>query len=443
MQNENRKMNSGTRLSWDYSYTYIILTEIIPYLDYKDLISCSKVCTIWNNIIREAGVWTNFEMTCCGFHLDRILEKDVLFFKKIYMNEVRAIDGINYVNVLNSVDDLQELTIVRCYFNFTDKVTNLDTLKVLKISQSLALDTLDNPYTEKVFSNLPNLQELSITTRHCICLDHLEHLKQLKHLFLDANYRNGFFGTSHGFLKNLQSFGVGFSNYENSPEDINQFNAQLSMVLKELSGMTKFLLYGSKNFEILRTVSQLSHLEKLELGLMRAWNYYSPYLKLCTNVKDITVKVILEPRTFIDVEEVAAHNSILYKTIGELRTSLKQFTWIFDKYYMKESDRRRNNLTVIWKSLAHPLPENLNRRDLQRLVKLMSIRELPVAKLEEMLRKDLPDTKVQLVAEAFKRCEFCPEHSSEVSVNMDRVRMISSDTSNQILQRILTQIRTD
>ncbi|KAH1010100.1 hypothetical protein HUJ05_004454 [Dendroctonus ponderosae] len=370
------------------------MLTVIPYLDVADLAACSQVCQLWKTVILESNIWSKYKLKVCPKHLSAVPKGLVSLVSKLELADFSLRDLGCMSALLESAAELTELELTKIEIELLDKIritwANLDELRIRHKRNRL------NPFTFTVYTRCTNLTTLSLIINYPILIDDLKSLKHLKSLYVDADYRRGFFVKYHKFLRKLQCFGVGYTQYRLSPIKY-IFNNQLALLLRTvLIDIQELKLSGLDNdFLILHAVSRHPKLKRLELELRSISANFTYFFIRCKNIQKLSVRFMFGG--IFEASQLATQNGAFLLFVQQLG-QLTELEWIFDADYMTINEQIsavRCNEWVPERSLIYLLDsESIHSESSSKAVPSIltySLKKLTLSELELVLARKFPN----------------------------------------------------
>ncbi|XP_058060752.1 uncharacterized protein LOC131211333 isoform X2 [Anopheles bellator] len=391
----------------EVSAGYHALMQIFDYLNVQELLRACSVCRMWNHVGNHQRFWRTVRMK------NSYVKDWAGMIAKLRQNGTQHLDlrkvltaGTNdemwqsISEHIGQAKKIEKIDMCRCSSTVVGNL--LRSNPNLRVVNALAIK--NDPIDFVNFQYGKNLEELRLRSSVAVSVDgdlhQLGALRNLKHLSLMSIAKLGSTSIEAlGSLVLLESLELG---------ECTEIGSNLATILPKLSLLKHLRLEkGQENFDmfiVLEGISKMSSLEQLDLINCDVKLGFDKHIVNCKNLS----KLLLIP-TY--VSQSAATNQMIVKGIMNMHSTLKAVVWVITEELLRVTELYidtnvddggvSNNLgeTI---PILKPVPGSdepasvVHQADVPDKVEIV-----PLTKLESILERRVPNTKVQIRKVAF------------------------------------------
>ncbi|XP_052872568.1 uncharacterized protein LOC128277988 isoform X1 [Anopheles cruzii] len=391
----------------EVSAGYQALMQIFDYLKVQELLRACSVCRMWNHVGNHQRFWRTVRMK------NSYVKDWAGMIAKLRQNGTQHLDlrkvlnaGSNdemwqsFIEHIGQAKKIEKIDMCRCSSTVVGNL--LRSNPNLRVVNALAIK--NDPIDFVNFQYGKNLEELRLRSSVAVSVDgdlhQLGALRNLKHLSLMSIAKLGATSIEAlGSLVLLESLELG---------ECTEIGSNLATILPKLSVLKHLRLEkGQENFDmfiVLEGISKMSSLEQLDLINCDVKLGFDKHIVSCKNLS----KLLLIP-TY--VSQSAATNQMILKGIMNMHSTLKAVVWVITEELLRVTELyidtnvddggASNNLGEKIPILK-PVPGSdepasvVHQADVPDKVEIV-----PLTKLEHILERRVPNTKVQIRKVAF------------------------------------------
>ncbi|CAG9772333.1 unnamed protein product [Ceutorhynchus assimilis] len=383
------------------------LTNIFRFLNYKDLLNCSKVCPLWKQIAFQQTLWQHFTFYSCHRHVKQL-------FKSEYGQNIRNLYLLGHTDSLE-MENVKRLIISYCHFDELKLISEIN--KEIKEFHVERLYLKNHEF--ELIGQIENLIHVNISTgisdsdRHKIVSDvGLKKLTKLQHLGL---YLGLYATCDESFWENivkmstLKSLQLTASFYQEAPDP--SWVAPLfgpKFLISNLQLLNKLEIHSMTyihEYDVLKKIKLLANLKELVLDEVsvskNGRSNFGSLLGQCQNLERLTISLTIprdESPDIHDIEEIlyiaALENSEIVKGVLSLNKTLKHFCWFLEYHealdFITIYSRHKKD------AVAFHSFRVITKNQVRTYVDTRGPGYITVPKLSKIFKKMLPDTQVEI-----------------------------------------------
>ncbi|XP_019753959.1 F-box/LRR-repeat protein 7 [Dendroctonus ponderosae] len=320
----------GEKLAQEQRFAYNTLPFVFELLDTFSLMRCGQVCKLWHDLVCDWRLWRSIELYGCKVSFPKMMnaykDRSIVALKLIDCKLKKQGPKDNLWEFLGGNRELKVLEVSDCPSQLIKMLPNqnrcLETVRV-----SLVCCATGMKLNLDLIFLLPRLLELKLYCNRELDNFHglFGNLGNLRHLYL-LGVKNLDLQLLHTVQIpkscRLESLGLG---------DCQLLANSFGQFLQALPALKRLRLERCSEwqaFVVLESISKCAQLETLELLDFNINKQFEIGLRLCTNLKQLTV--IPNPHRF----QMGAFNARVFRGSCGLKRTLKKFTWGFSRKYM-------------------------------------------------------------------------------------------------------------
>ncbi|XP_030765309.1 F-box/LRR-repeat protein 7-like [Sitophilus oryzae] len=362
------------------------LPLVFKWLDSPDVLRCCAVCKLWRDLALDPILWRSVILT--GYRLNIPSMANFLCQRRTCSLKIIDCEFLLFDDLLLALETMTELrkfAIAPVNVTFMEKIPEYNP-HLTSLNANFICGFPGRHIKLDFLNLLPNITELKIhcdREMHNLC-DSLNLSKKLQCLSLT--------GVTNLNSLNLENCKIGLNGtlkYLSLGECANLPKSFADNFIKSLTTLETLRLEDCREcylFDILKNISTLKNLNRLELVKVRIECDFDQGLKLCNQIKILTL--VPYPHRYY----IALYNTRIFSCVTSLKHSLNSFTWGFLPTYLTyvENVLEQPNSVHLLEDIKQPNKPTFDTLD----------------RLQHLIASQMPNTKVIVGKLAYKTVPF-------------------------------------
>ncbi|XP_066138499.1 uncharacterized protein [Euwallacea fornicatus] len=388
IQNSNMEDSLGHRLAAHDAFAYNTLINVFKYLDFKDLLNCAQVCSLWYWIVRTDLLWRNVRVYSCSEHVCIPVYLFGSNLRHLEIVDPYRLPSESFAKLCEHLPVIKRIGLHGCNIYHLETLSKTVSDKLDEMSVEVSYGKTD----WKFFSRFQNVSHLDITVRGGRVKDVRYFLRsaKLRHLkmFMVTTSVQDYLAP----LELLESlcFNIGLNNSW-------LFDIFESNRIRDLTALTKLQIHNlGSNYHIMSNLKFLPCVKELillQIALPPPASTHSIMIELAQIFTVTHLTISINRISYLNsILDIALENAELFEGIIAMKNRLKYFCWQIDESEFIRSEQYFHVRGVV-PVMSYSIRDKAPSRAAHWSTEIMDIH---LDELATVLQWRMPQTKVVL-----------------------------------------------